>query len=170
MIKIIALVCVLICAPLYAADVPASEASIREMLTVTDVRKLLDSMIPQIQGMMKNSMQQALGGRELTADQQKMADKVSEKTTALIKTELSWEKLEPMYIAIYQKSLTQEEVDGMLAFYKTPAGAAMIKKMPVVVQNTMTAMQARMGPMMQEIQKMAKDTVAEIEAEKSTKE
>jgi uncharacterized protein len=148
----------------HAADVPASEASIREMLSVTEARKLIDGMFPQIEAMMKNSMQQALNGQPLSAEQQKIADKMNTKMMALMRDELSWDKLEPLYLSVYQKSFTQAELDGMLAFYKTPAGTAMIKKMPVVLAQTMSAMQQKMGPMMQKIQQAVQETVAEIEA------
>jgi uncharacterized protein len=151
----------------HAADVPASEASVREMLAVTEARKLIDGMFPQIEAMMKNSMQQALNGQTLSAEQQKsalaLADKMSTKMMALMRDEMSWDKLEPLYLSVYQKTFTQEEVDGMLAFYKTPAGTAMIKKMPVVLAQTMSAMQQKMGPMMQKIQQAVQETVAEIE-------
>jgi uncharacterized protein len=148
----------------HAADVPASEASIREMLSVTEARKLIDGMFPQIEAMMKNSMQQALNGQTLSAEQQKIADKMNTKMMALMRDEMSWDKLEPLYLSVYQKSFTQAELDGMLAFYKTPAGTAMIKKMPVVLAQTMSAMQQKMGPMMQKIQQAVQETIAEIEA------
>ena len=45
-------------------------------------------------------------------------------------------------------------IQGMLAFYRTPAGQAVIEKMPLVMQNTMQAVQERMGAMMPAMQKM----------------
>ena len=84
---------------------------------------------------------------------------------AILKEMFEWNKLEPMYLRVYQKSFTQQEVDGMIAFYKTPAGQAVISKMPVVMQNTMNEMQQMMGPMMQKIQRMQQDVVAEMKAE-----
>jgi hypothetical protein len=82
-----------------------------------------------------------------------------------MREELSWEKLEPMYLEIYRKSFNQEEVDGILAFYKTPAGAAMIKKMPLVLQESMVAVQKNMGPMMARMQKAIEEALAELEKE-----
>jgi len=155
------------CSAASAADTPASEASIKELLTVADTRKIVDGMLGQIEGFTKAAMQKALGGRTLSPEEQQTADKMSSKMTAAMREELSWEKLEPLYIKIYQQSFTQEELDGILAFYKSPAGAALIKKMPVVMQNSMAAMQERMGPMMEKIQKAAVETAAEIDAKKS---
>ncbi len=77
--------------------------------------------------------------------------------------------LEPMYVRVYQKSFTQGEVDGMIAFYKTPAGQAVINKMPVVMQNTMNEVQQMMAPAVQRIQRMQQDVIAEMQAEKGKK-
>lgn len=38
-----------------------------------------------------------------------------------------------MMIGIYLQSFTQKDVDGMLRFYKSKAGQAVIAKMPVVM-------------------------------------
>jgi hypothetical protein len=148
-----------------AADTPASEESIREILQITDARKLVEGMFGQMDGLMRNSMQQVLKGQPATAEQQKIIEKMQAKTMAAMREELSWEKLESLYITVYQKTFTQEELDGMIAFYRTPAGAAMIKKMPLLMQETMTMMQQRMGPMMKSVQKAVQETAEEIRAE-----
>lgn len=75
-----------------------------------------------------------------------------------------------MYLRIYRKSLIQREVDGMIAFYKTPAGPAVIKKLPLIMQNSMAEVTQMMGPIMQRVERMQKDMVAEIESEKQKAE
>ena len=169
MLKRILLVLALSCPVAYAVDTPPSEASIKQLLAVTEVHKLLDSWVAQMDGLMKNAMQQATQGQSVSPQIQKDIDKRVSETTSMFKEILDWNKLEPMYVRVYQKSFTQAEVDGMLAFYKTPAGQAVINKLPVVMQNTMTEMQTMMGPVMQRVQRMQRDVVAEIQAEKAKK-
>jgi hypothetical protein len=83
--------------------------------------------------------------------------------TKLMREEMSWEKLEPMYYEIYQKALTQDEVDGMVAFYKTKAGQALVKKMPGLMQEVMTSVQAKLGgPMMSKVQAIAQELEEEL--------
>ena len=153
-----------------AMAAPASEATIREMFDVTGVRNLVDSSMPQIERVMRSSMKQALGGRELTAEEQKATDAMCTRMTAVVREQMKWETLEPIYIQIYQQSFTQEELEGILAFYKTPAGQALIKKMPVVMQNTMGAMQQMMGPMMGKMQSAVQETVKEIQSQEAKTE
>jgi len=123
----------------------------------------------QMDTLMKQTMQQATQGQQIPPMVQKDIDKREAEMIAALKEMLDWNKLEPMYVRIYQKSFTQSEVDGMIAFYKTPSGQAVISKMPAVMQNTMNEMQQMMAPMMQRIQKMQQDVAAEMKAESEKK-
>jgi uncharacterized protein len=98
--------------PAFAADTRPSETSIRQLLAVTEARKLLDGMMMQLDGMMQNSMQQALKGQTITPGQQKILDGMQTKIVALLKQEMKWENLEAVYLRVYRDSFTQEEVDG----------------------------------------------------------
>lgn len=150
--------------PATAADRPASEASVKRLIEVTDSKKLIDSVMLQMDSMMKASMKQASADQALTAEQEKVMLETQEKLTGLVKDELKWEALEPMFLDIYQKSFTQKEVDGMLSFYKSPAGQAVIKKMPQVMQTTMQIMQARMSKLLPKIQQITDEGAEKMKA------
>jgi hypothetical protein len=152
-------------ADLGAASNPPSEASIKQLLETAQARKMVDSVMVQMETFVKQAMQQATQGQQIPPKVQKDIDKRQAELMAILKEMFEWNKLEPMYLRVYQKSFTQQEVDGMIAFYKTPAGQAVINKMPVVMQNTMNEMQQMMGPMMQKIQRMQQEVVAEMKAE-----
>lgn len=148
---------------------PPSEASIKQLLEVAQARKLVDSIMMQMDNLMQQSMAQATKGQTVPPKVQKEIDKGRSEALAMMKDLLDWSKLEPLYVRVYQKSFSQQEVDGMVAFYKTPAGQAVIGKMPAVMQNTMDEMQQMMAPVMQKIQKMQQDVVAEMKAEGKNK-
>ncbi|HEU0186301.1 MAG TPA: DUF2059 domain-containing protein [Gallionellaceae bacterium] len=150
--------------PAFAVDQPASEASIRELMTITDSKKLVEGTMGQVDAMMQASMQQALAGQPVTPEQQKILDQMRTKMLALLKEQLSWDSLEPMMMDIYQKTFTEQEVQGMVDFYKTDAGKAVIAKMPLVMQHTMQAMQQRMGQMMPKMQQLQQETLAQLKA------
>ena len=46
---------------------------------------------------------------------------------------------------------TQEEIDGLIAFYESPAGATFVEKMPVVMQKSMSIMQSRAATVMEKM-------------------
>jgi hypothetical protein len=119
--------------------------------------------------LMLQAIAQATKGRQISPKVQKDIDQRRDESVSLMKELLDWKKLEPMYVRIYQKSFTQPEVDGMLAFYKTPAGQAVISKMPTVMQSSIDEMQQLMGPVMEKIQRTQQDVAAELKAESKTK-
>ncbi len=47
--------------------------------------------------------------------------------------------LTEMVVPIYTKHLTAEEMEATIDFYRTPAGAAIIQKMPLIMQESMAA-------------------------------
>ena len=159
----------LTCTAVSAADTTPSESSILELLTVMDARKAVEAMKGQVNGLMQSTMREALKGQEITPAERQVIQKSMAEMQASMSEVLSWGKLEPIYLRIYQRSLTQEEVNGMIAFYKTPVGAAMINKMPVILQNTMQEVQAMMGPMMQRMQQAQERLLAELKAEQKKK-
>ena len=150
----------------FAADQTPSEASIKQLLEVTEVRKLLESTMSQMDAVLKQATQQVTQGQKITPEVQKQIDKGRAESIAMLKEILDWNKLEPMYVRVYQKSLTQPQVDSLIAMYKSPGGQTLLNTMPTVMQNTMTEMQQIIQPMMQRLQKMQQDVVAEIQAEK----
>jgi hypothetical protein len=114
-------------------------------------------------------MPKSINGHPITPEQKAEMIRITTKITGIFQEELTWEKLEPMYVEIYQRSFTQQELDGAIAFYKTPSGQAIVRKLPVVVQNTMVAMQSRVGPLMEKVNKMMADKTRELQKADSGK-
>ncbi len=149
-----------------AADTPPSETSIKELLEAGRTRQLVKTMLEQMDSYMKQIMQQATQGQRVSPKIQKDIDNSQTEMMRTVREVLDWDKLEPMYVRVYQKSFTQDEVNGLIAFYKTPTGQALLTKMPAVIQNTFDEVQKLMQPMMQRMHQMQQEIVAEIQAEK----
>ena len=173
MIKRIATVLALTCSIAFpsgfAADQRPTEASIKQLLEVTQIRKLLESTMGQMDALMKQATQQVTQGQKITPEVQKQIDKGRTEAMSMMKEILDWNKLEPMYVRIYQKSFNQQEIDSLIAMYKSPAGQMLLTKMPIVLENTMGEMQQLMQPVMQRIQRMQQDVVAQMQAERVKK-
>jgi hypothetical protein len=148
---------------------PPSEASVKQLLEVAQSHKLVDSLISQMDNLMDQAIAQATKGQQVSSKVQNDIDRRRAELVGTMKELLDWKKLEPMYVRIYQKTFSQPEVDGMIAFYKSPAGEAVITKMPKAMQNTIDEMQGAMGPVMEKLQQMQRDVVAEIKAETKNK-
>jgi hypothetical protein len=154
----------LLCGPVFATAAPASENSIKELLAVTQAQNLFEGMRAQFDALMGNGIQQQLKGKTPNAKQQAAIDNMRKKMVALMQGNLAWEKLESMYLRIYRDSFSEEEVAGMLAFYKTPAGQAVVYKMPVMMQKVMAEVQNMMSGSAPQMQKIMEEFGAEMKA------
>lgn len=164
--RLLVLICLCVAAPSFAQDKVASEASLRELLTITKSQQLVDGMYGQLDGMMQQAMHDALNGKTLTDEQEKIMSDARTQMIGVLREEMTWEKLEPSFIDIYQKVLTQKEVDGMIAFYKTEAGVAVIEKMPQVMQLSMELVMELMQKISPRIQQISVDATDKLKATK----
>jgi hypothetical protein len=162
-LRALLLVCSALCAPAFAAEPLPTEASVRELLVVTEAKQLIDNSMSQIDAAIQSGVQQSLQGRELTPEQEKILDEMRTNLLVIFGEEFTWTKLEPTFIDVYRRSLSQSEVDGMIAFYKTTAGRAVIAKMPLIMQNSMQMVQSQLGGMMPRIQQVQREAVEKLE-------
>jgi hypothetical protein len=147
-----------------AVAAPASEDSIRRLLEATQVRKLLDDIRAQTYALMNDIADQAMRGRPPNARQQAAIARMKEKMIDVMQAELAWEKMEPLYLRLYQETFSEEEVASMLAFYSTPAGKALVLKMPALVQKTMHEVQTMVSSMAPKMQQIEREFVDELKA------
>ena len=104
-----AVVLIIFCCPFaFSADPAPSEASIRELLAVTQVRKQIDVVMAHVEGLMNASMEQLIDRQSVTPDKRKIMENMNSKGIALLRQEMGWESYEPFFIDIYRQHLTQE--------------------------------------------------------------
>ncbi len=148
----------------YAQDARPSEASVRQLFEVMHSSKLLDAYMTQIDSTVRASMQQALAGQQLNPKQKQILDDMGGQIGSLVKAELNWPAIEPLMIDVYRNTFSQHEVDGMLAFYRSEAGQAVIAKLPTAMQQSMTGIQGHAQALTPKIVQLEKDTAAQLKA------
>lgn len=149
--KKIALCLLLAFCPLLAPAQDAVRPDVEEMLTVMRVEKTMQSAIGQMKKMMPQ-MVAGMAGKSLSADDAAKVAALQQKVFALVEKEMSWQAIKPEMAKIYAESLTPEEVKGITAFFKSPAGQAFLDKQPVIMEKTMAWQQKMMGSLMPKIQ------------------
>jgi len=140
---------------------PASPDSIDALFKLTHADSLLDSSYAAIEKMIQQTMAQADQGKPMTPAREHAQALALQRTMEVVRTEMSWATLEPQMIQAYARTFSQEEVDGMINFYATPTGQAVLAKMPALMQNLMSISQDRMRAMLPKLQEIAKKSEAE---------
>jgi uncharacterized protein len=87
-------------------------------------------------------------------DVAKTIEPLQEEIADLLERELSWEATKSEYAQIYASTFTADEMAGLIAFYESPVGQALLLKTPDLTVKTMEVMQHHMAavrPQMQEL-------------------
>lgn len=134
----------------------ARKAKIEEMFRLIN----MDRMIQQTTSQMKTVIDQQMSEMKLPPEAQAAAQESEGKIMELVAERMSWAKMKPAYIQLYSEVFTDEELDGILAFYKSPAGRAMLEKTPLLMTKSMALVQKQMGDIQPEIQKMMQELEA----------
>ena len=86
-------------------------------------------MVQMFDSMRKMHSEQ-MAKMELPPEARASAAEIQERSLAIVRKMLNWETLKPRFIDLYAETYTEPELDGILAFYKSPAGQAMLNKVP----------------------------------------
>ncbi len=78
--------------------------------------------------MIRQVIAQGAANKNLTAEQRRRLGTIPAEVATIFKEKMSWARMKPLYTKVYQDAFTQEEIDGLIAFYRSPAGAAFVEK------------------------------------------
>ena len=95
---------------------PPTDESLNELLRVSRIESTLDQMYAGMDRMIRQNLAQAAAAQTLNEEQQRVLDAAPARLSAVLRSELSWEQMRPVYVAIYKESLDQSDVDAMIAF------------------------------------------------------
>ncbi|HVB85437.1 MAG TPA: DUF2059 domain-containing protein [Candidatus Dormibacteraeota bacterium] len=151
------LVCVAPCLAQESQDnQPASAADIERYVEVMHIRDQMKDMMTAMSAQMRQIMHEQLQKTpNLPPGAQQQMDKMYDAMLQKLPTE---EILQAM-VPVYQKYLTKDDVNSLIAFYSTPTGQKVLAEMP---QITKDGIQAESGIMRQYMDEAMKEAQAQI--------
>jgi uncharacterized protein len=162
-LKLLSCASVLLCSFVSQAE-PAKPETVELFLKVTDAAATLDYAYAQLD-QMTEQMNHSQGN---VAKDDPLRRKHQQELNQLIRTELSWQQLEQPMIAIYSSVFSEEELQGIIAFYQSDAGQKMVKRQPELMQASMAVMQEQsmllMPKIKQLVEKHSKERMAQQQA------
>ena len=149
------------------AEVNTSRQLAEELLVLTEAKKNLEKSFDMI----KQMQMARIKNTNLSGEDAQNAAYLQEEVMNILEKEMSWDNLKEDYIDIYAEIFTEEELQGIIAFYKTPIGRKFIERTPEVMQKSFQISQKQMALLMPKIQKLIQEKVeAYEESEKEFKE
>ncbi len=155
--------------PLAHADEATKRAKIEEMLTLLNMNRMMNSMMDQSVAQSQQMVKGMLGNQPLSEADQKAIQDFSGKVMSLIRDNFGWEKMKPTYIELYASAYTEEEVDGILAFYRSPVGRSMLAKTPELLAKSMQIASTRMQALQPQMRDLMDGFAKQIAAEHGDK-
>lgn len=149
--------------PVTAFCEPASEQSIEQLLVLTKTQAMMDAAYGLVAQQMRQGMQQAMAGKTLTPAQQQFVDSFPAKFVETMKADFNWESLRPTIVQVYRDTFDQAEIDGLVAFYKTPAGQAYASRAPQLAQKMNAALQTRIQQFVPKMQAALRSAITEAQ-------
>lgn len=148
-----------------ALATPPSDSDINRLLAASRAQNMLDAMLPQMEAMQQQQFAQLSGNQQLSPEQKQRIQRIQQRTSQTMREALSWSQMRPMYVDLYKRSFSKEDVLAMAEFYESPAGQSLLDKTPTLMQNLMVAIQQKMTPLLADLEKDLQQIVNEPEAE-----
>jgi uncharacterized protein len=130
--------------------------------TVEKSFEMVKKMMPAQMARMRGAMDKTDAASNAPKPTDKAIDKVMSQTMDMVAQELNWEKMKEDYITVYAETFTVEELQGAVAFYKSPAGKAFTKKQPELMKRSMELSQKQMAKIMPKIMSMSQELQKEM--------
>ena len=159
--RLFLLLSILACTLVAHADDASKLAKIQEFFKVSKMDQMMAQVMKQTMDQVNSGMTQQIMGVQLSPDQQQKVDQLTDKVRKIVSGALSWDNLEPEYAKIYADAYTEQQIDDILAFYKSPTGQAMVEKAPDLIKQASAISHDRLAVVIPELQKLMKDFAAQ---------
>ena len=168
---IVVLIVMLAVAPYSArADEASKQAKVKELFATMHMDHMLDQMMSSIQKEVQVMTQKSQSAQGMTPEQKKLTQNFMDKAMKIVNDSVGWTVLEPDYVKLYASTYTEAEIDGILAFYKSPVGQAMLEKTPELSAGGMQIVRGRMASFQPKIQALQQEYVKELAAAEPAKD
>jgi hypothetical protein len=138
---------------------PAKAALIEEMMSLTHPDKMLTQFLQQYKqafskGLEDSFRNQLQKNNQDPAQYDSAIHNFEDQMFNLMADRMSWDKLKPKFIAIYDETFSKQELADIITFYKTPSGQSLLQKSPALLTKGSQVGQAQMGSALGEIQRL----------------
>ncbi|HEY4357406.1 MAG TPA: DUF2059 domain-containing protein [Acidobacteriaceae bacterium] len=145
------------------ADEASKRAKAAQLMVAMNMERTMTDAMAAIRGQVNQAMQSMPGMGQTTPEQKKLIDNFQGQVNKLVDAATSWKVLEPQYVDLYAQIYTEQEIDGILAFYQSPAGKALVAKTPELTAKGMVISQRMMADLQPQINALLQQFLQQID-------
>jgi hypothetical protein len=146
------------------ADEASKQAKVRELFVAMRMEHMLDQMLTSIQRQVVAVAQMTPDADKMTPEQKKLTQDFVNQSMKAVSDSVGWTVLEPEYVKLYAATYSEDEIDGILAFYKSPVGQTMLDKTPQLSAGGMNIVQERMAEFKPKIKALQDEYMKQLAA------
>jgi len=140
------------------ADEASKRAKAEEVLQLLHTDRVSEQIMGNIMKQAATIPQQVFGANVPPESQAKF-DALQQKLKETMNVQIGWKALQPQYIDLYAKTYSEPELDGIITFYKSPTGQAMIARSPELAAQSAQIVQARMTTLQPQLRQLVEDFI-----------
>jgi hypothetical protein len=133
------------------ADEASKRAKAEKLMGVMHMDRTMSQMMDAMKTQMDKAILQSAETDSMSDAQKKILADFETQAMQLISESVKWQKIEPEYVTLYATNFSEEEIDGMLTFYNSPVGQAVLEKMPTMLNESMQIAQKHVESVMPQI-------------------
>lgn len=156
-----------------AAARPADPATVRELFQELKLQALMESVGQHMRTTFSSQMDAMLAKEPLFANDAEvkaLLDEFGVKVMDITFRELTSEAMWDEVVSAYAQVYTQDEIEALLKFYRSPVGRKVVEKTPVLTQQTIALVQRRMPVVQMEIEQLGKELGEKLKALRAKRE
>lgn len=146
---------------------PAKAALIEEMMSLTRPDKNLTQFLQQYKAAFSKGVEESFRTQFRSSQEaskyRPQLQKFEDQMFDLMADRMSWNKIKPKLVAIYDETFSKQELADIVAFYKTPSGQSLREKMPTLIAKGSQIGQAQMSGAIADIQRLTAEFIADLQ-------
>jgi uncharacterized protein len=127
-----------------------------QLLEAMQMKKSIEDQYAIMRHMQIGMMGKFAEEMGVSSEVAKSMEPMQEEMIDLLEHELSWEATKAEYAEIYASTFTAEEIAGLITFYQSPLGRALLLKTPDLTVKTMEITQRRMANVLPKIRELVR--------------
>jgi uncharacterized protein len=146
------------------ADEASKRAKAEELFTLLRMDQTMGALTTNVMKQVQAMTQSMPGADQATPEQKKLVADFQQRVLDLVNKKLGWKALEPDFINLYASTYTEEELNGIVAFYKSPVGQKMLDKTPDLMTKSTDITQQKMREVQPEFNQLVQDFMKQMAA------
>ena len=146
-----------------SAQPSPKERKAEELIAVLHLEQENDRQLKAQEASFQALSDQQLASADPDPEQKKNFEAFRAQVFALLRKAARWDALKPEYVRLYSSTYTEQEIDGMLAFYTSSVGQAVTAKAAGLSQNAAAILQSHLDAVKPTIQKLMEETMLKLQ-------